>query len=97
MSILYITIRSVKKTLGKYVEMQDLYVGLPILFLFLILFSFTRFKIFALIFFTIGAFLMIPITVSKKNRMYKVFGMLFSYLFRVKDFTYEKEENINGE
>ena len=50
-----------------------------------------------LIFFTIGAFLMIPITVSKKNRMYKVFGMLFSYLFRVKDFTYEKEENINGE
>lgn len=96
MIILYITIRSVKKTLGKYIEMQDLYVGLSILFIFLILFSFTKFKIFALVFFTIGAFLMIPISVSKKNRMYKIFGMLFMYLLRVKDFTYEKEEIANG-
>ena len=96
MIILYITIRSVKKTLGKYIEMQDLYVGLPILFIFLILFSFTKFKIFALVFFTIGAFLMISISVSKKNRMYKIFGMLFMYLLRVKDFTYEKEEIANG-
>ncbi len=93
---MYITIRSVRKTLGKYVEMQDLYVGLPILFIFLILFSFTSFKLFAFVFFTIGAFLMIPISVSKKNRMYKVFGMLILYLFRVKDFTYEREENSNG-
>ena len=96
MIILYITIRSVRKTLGKYVEMQDLYVGLPILFIFLIFFFFTSFKLFALVFFTIGAFLMIPISVSKKNRMYKVFGMLILYLFRVKDFTYEREENSNG-
>ena len=96
MIILYITIRSVRKTLGKYVEMQDLYVGFPILFIFLILFSFTSFKLFALVFFTIGAFLMIPIYVSKKNRMYKVFGMLILYLFRVKNFTYEREENSNG-
>ena len=96
MIILYITIKSVKKTLGKYIEMQDLYVGLPILFIFLILFSFTDFKIFALVFFTIGSFLMIPISVSKKNRMYKIFGMLIMYLFRVKDFTYEKEEIANG-
>lgn len=96
MIILYITIRSVKKTLGKYIEMQDLCVGLSILFIFLILFSFTKFKIFALVFFTIGAFLMIPISVSKKNRMYKIFGMLFMYLLRVKDFTYEKEEIANG-
>ncbi len=96
MIILYITIRSVRKTLGKYAEMQDLYVGFPILFIFLILFSFTSFKLFALVFFTIGAFLMIPISVSKKNRMYKVFGMLILYLFRVKNFTYEREENSNG-
>ena len=67
-----------------------------ILFIFLILFSFTSFKLFALVFFTIGAFLMIPISVSKKNRMYKVFGMLILYLFRVKNFTYEREENSNG-
>ena len=87
---MYITIRSVKKTLGKYIEMQDLYVGLPSLFIFLIAFSFTKFKIAALIFLTICVFLMIPISVSKKNRMYKVFGMLILYIFKIKKFTYEK-------
>ena len=37
---MYITISSIKKSLGKYIEMNDLYIGLPILFLFLTLFSF---------------------------------------------------------
>ena len=31
---MYITISSIKKSLGKYIEMNDLYIGLPILFLF---------------------------------------------------------------
>ena len=35
---MYITVKSLKKTLGKYIEMTDLYIGLPSLILFLILF-----------------------------------------------------------
>ncbi len=87
---MYITISSIKKSLGKYIEMNDLYIGLPILFLFLTLFSFDTTRMIALIILTIGVFLMLPITVSKKNRMYKIVILLFKYLFGVKEFIYMK-------
>ena len=89
---MYITIKSIKKTLGKYIEMTDLYIGLPILFIFLLLFSFTKYKLISLAFLTFGVFMLLPITISKKNRMYKVFGMLFKYIFTTREFTYEKEK-----
>ena len=87
---MYITISSIKKSLGKYIEMNDLYIGLPILFSFLTLFSFDTTRMIALIILTIGVFLMLPITVSKKNRMYKIVILLFKYLFGVKEFIYMK-------
>ena len=87
---MYITISSIKKSLGKYIEMNDLYIGLPILFLFLTLFSFDTTRMIALIILTICVFLMLPITVSKKNRMYKIVILLFKYLFGVKEFIYMK-------
>ena len=34
---MYITIKSIKKTLGKFIEMTDLYIGLPMLMIFLVL------------------------------------------------------------
>ena len=40
---MYITIKSLNKTLGKFVELTDLYIGLPMLFIFLIMFSCTPF------------------------------------------------------
>ena len=67
---MYITINSIKKTLGKYVEMTDLYIGIPMIMTFL----------------TICVFLMIPINLSKKNRMYKVLGLFFKYLFKNKKY-----------
>ena len=63
---MYITIKSIKKTLGKYIEMTGLYIGLPMLMLFLILFAFTNFKLQALVFLSVCAFLLIPINLSKK-------------------------------
>lgn len=83
---MYITINSIKKTLGKYVEMTDLYIGLPMFMIFLLLFSFTTHKLFSIIFLTICIFLMIPINLSKKNRMYKVMGLFFTYLFKSKSY-----------
>ena len=53
---MYITIKSIKKTLGKYIEMTDLYIGLPMLMIFLILFAFTNFKLQALVFLSVCAF-----------------------------------------
>ena len=87
---MYITIKSIKKTLGKYIEMTDLYIGLPMLMLFLILFAFTNFKLQALVFLSVCAFLLIPINLSKKNRMYKVVILLFKYVFKYKEYIYLK-------
>jgi len=85
---MYITISSMKKTLGKYVEVNDLYIGIPMLLSFLTLFSFSTSKLFSLIFLTICIFLMLPIQVSKKNRMYKVLWLFISYIFRCKRYVY---------
>ena len=87
---MYITIKSIKKTLGKYIEMTDLYIGLPMLMIFLILFAFTNFKLQALVFLSVCAFLLIPINLSKKNRMYKVVILLFKYVFKCEEYIYLK-------
>ena len=93
---MYITISNIKKSLGKYVEMNDLYIGLPILFIFLILFTCTDFKIFSLVFLTTGIFLMLPIMVSKKNRMYKVLILLISYIFKKREYIYSRRDEDNN-
>ena len=87
---MYITIKSIKKTLGKYIEMTDLYIGFPMLMIFLILFALTNFKLQALVFLSVCAFLLIPINLSKKNRMYKVVILLFKYVFKCKEYIYLK-------
>lgn len=70
--------------------MTGLYIGLPMLMLFLILFAFTNFKLQALVFLSVCAFLLIPINLSKKNRMYKVVILLFKYVFKCKEYIYLK-------
>ena len=88
---MYITINSIKKTLGKYIELTDLYIGIPMIMIFLTLFAFTSHKLFSIIFLTICVFLIIPINLSKKNRMYKVLGLFFKYIFKCKNYIYMKE------
>ena len=88
---MYVTINSIKKTLGKYIELNDLYIGIPMIMIFLSLFAFSTHKLFSIIFLTICVFLMIPINLSKKNRMYKVLGLFFKYIFKCKNYIYTKE------
>lgn len=87
---MYIAITSLKKTLGKYIELTDLYIGLPSLIIFLILFLIKPTRMFSLMFLSIILFLMIPINLSKKNRMYKVMYLVFNFLFRSKEYIYLK-------
>lgn len=87
---MFITLPSIKRTLGKYIEMKDLYIGLPMLFSFLLIFSFTNLKIQSLIYLTICIFLLLPVKVSKKNRMYKVVTLLVKYLFKCREYSYMK-------
>ena len=88
---MYIAITSLKKTLGKYIELTDLYIGLPSLIIFLILFLIKQTRMFSLIFLAIILFLMIPINLSKKNRMYKVMHLVLKFLFKCKEYVYIKD------
>jgi len=85
---MYITVKTLKKNLGKFIEITDLYIGIPMLFTFLVLFSFTNFKFESLIFLAVCLFLMIPINMSKKNRMYKIIIVVIYYLFKCKEYSY---------
>lgn len=86
---MYITLTSLKKTLGKYIELTDLYIGLPSLIVFIILFSIPFTRLISLMFLAVVVFLLIPINLSKKNRMYKVMLLVIKYIFRCKDYIYK--------
>jgi len=94
---MYIVVNSLKRNLGfKGIEINDLLIGIPIIFICIVLFIFTTFKIGALVLFMIGIFMLLPISVSKKNRMYKVIALMFKYLFRKKTYIYSKEDLQKG-
>ncbi len=93
---MYITVKSIKRNLGfKGIEISDIVIALPMIILFIILFCFTPLKIPAIVGLMIGVFCLLPINVSKKNRMYKVIGLIFKFLFREKLFVYQKEGQVN--
>lgn len=89
---MYITVKSIKRNLGfKGIEISDIVIALPLIILFIVLFCFTPLKIPAIVGLMIGIFCLLPINVSKKNRMYKVIGLIFKFLIREKIFVYQRE------
>ena len=89
---MYITVKSIKRDLGfKGIEITDIVIALPIIILFIIVFCFTRFKIPSIVFLMLGIFSLLPINVSKKNRMYKVMILIFKYITRTRVFVYKKK------
>ena len=90
---MYITVKSIKRNLGfKGIEISDVLIGLPLILGFIILFCFTPFKIPSIVFLMIGIFCLLPINVSKKNRMYKVLILISKYITRNKTFIYQRKE-----
>lgn len=93
---MYITLKTIKRNLGfKGIEISDIIIAFPLVILFIIIFCFTRFKIPAIIFLMLGIFCLLPISVSKKNRMYKVLLLIFKYITRNKIYVYQKERKVN--
>lgn len=89
---MYIMVKSIKRNLGfKGIEISDIVIALPMIILFIVLFCFTPLKIPAIVGLMIGIFCLLPINVSKKNRMYKVIGLIFKFLIREKIFVYQRE------
>lgn len=94
---MYITVKSIKRNLGfKGIEISDVVIALPVIISFIVLFCFTPLKIPALVFLMIGVFCLLPINVSKKNRMYKVIGLIFRYIMRIKTFVYQEKGQVNN-
>ncbi len=94
---MYITVKSIKRKVGfKGIEATDLIVGLPLLFILLMMFSFSNFRGISIIFFVIAVFMFLPINLSKKNRMYKVIALVVAYLKKDKNYIYFKEERKEG-
>ena len=90
---MYITVKSIKRNLGfKGIEISDVVIGLPLILGFIILFCFTPFKIPSIVFLMIGIFCLLPINVSKKNRMYNVLILISKYITRNKTFIYQRKE-----
>ena len=87
---MYITVSSLRKTLGKYIELTDLYIAMPSLIIFLTMFAIPFTRIISLIFISTILFLLIPIRLSKKNRMYKAIGLVVRYVYRNKEYIYFK-------
>lgn len=93
---MYITLKSIKRNLGfKGIEISDIVIAFPLIILFIVSFCFTPFKIPAIVILMLGIFCLLPINVSKKNRMYKVLGLIFKYMMRDKIFVYQKERQVN--
>lgn len=93
---MYITVKSIKRDLGfKGIEVSDIIIALPMIILFIVLFCFTPIKIPAIVGLMIGIFCLLPINVSKKNRMYKVIGLIFKFLIREKIYVYQKKVQVN--
>lgn len=90
---MYITLKTIKRQVGfKGIEATDLIIGCPLLFILLMMFSISSLRMFSIILFAIAVFMFLPINLSKKNRMYKVIFLVIKYLFKPKEYLYQKED-----
>ena len=93
---MYITVKTIKRNFGfNGIEINDVLIGLPIFMLFVILFCFTSHKIFSIVTLMFGVFCLIPINISKKNRVYKILGLIVKYLIKDKISIYQEERQVS--
>ena len=86
---MYITVDSVKRKVGfKGIELMDLIIGFPLVFILLFLFSFSSLRFLAVILLSITVFMFLPISLSKKNRMYKIIYLTLRYMISKKKYVY---------
>ena len=88
---MYITLQSTKRNLGLFnLEVKDIILASVFALAFIILFSIGFYQT-AIITIITGIFLLIPVSFSQQNRMYKLILLVGSFLFRKKTFYYHLE------
>lgn len=88
---MFITLQTTKRNLGLFnLEVQDIILASVFSLVFIILFSIGFYQTSIIVILT-GIFLLIPVSFSKKNRMYKLIILVGSFLLRKKTFYYHLE------
>lgn len=91
---MFITLKTVKKELGLFgLEYEDFIIAIPVAIIFLIIFIATPFKLISLAIPVIAGFLLLPISISNKNRIYKLLILIYRYSKKEKQYFYSKNEN----
>ena len=88
---MYITLQSTKRNLGLFnLEVKDIILAGVFALMFIIFFSLGFYQT-GLVFLFTGIFLLVPVSFSQKNRVYKLIILVGSFLFRNKTFYYHLE------
>lgn len=90
---MYITLQTTKRNLGLFnLEIKDIILASVFALAFIILFTIGFYQT-SLILIGTGIFLLVPVSFSKKNRMYKLILLVGSFLFRKKTYYYHLTSN----
>lgn len=88
---MYITLQSTKRNLGLFnLEIKDIVLASVFSLAFIILFSIGLYQISLITIFT-GIFLLIPVSFSKQNRIYKLIILFINFVLKRKTFYYHLE------
>lgn len=87
---MYITLQSPKRKLGLFdLEFKDIVLGGIFAILFTVFFILELYQT-GLVFLLSGIFLLVPVSFSGQNRMYKLVILVTNFIFRNKNFYYHK-------
>lgn len=90
---MYITLQTTKRNLGLFnLEVKDIVLASVFALAFIILFSLGFIQT-AIITIISGVFLLIPVSFSQQNRIYKLILLVGKFLFKKKNFYYHLEDN----
>ena len=90
---MYITLQTTKRNLGLFnLEIKDIVLASVFALAFIILFSLGFIQT-AIITIISGVFLLIPVSFSQQNRIYKLILLVGKFLFKKKNFYYHLEDN----
>lgn len=90
---MYITLQTTKRNLGLFnLEIKDIVLASVFALAFIILFSLGFIQT-AIITIISGVFLLIPVSFSQQNRIYKLILLVGKFLFKKKNFYYHLENN----
>lgn len=87
---MYITMQTINRNLGLFnLEIADLIIGTIFAVISIIFFLIQSYTI-GFVILSFGIIGLVPVSFSKKNRIYKLMGLFIEYLFKKREYIYFK-------